>query len=62
MREHAFDLASVALSESSLREYDCVVIGTDHRKVDYELVKAWSQLVVDARGVYRAPAANIIRA
>ncbi|MCG8427128.1 MAG: nucleotide sugar dehydrogenase [Chromatiales bacterium] len=62
MREYSFDLSSVALTEETLGAMDCVVVATDHQKVDYQLVKAHAPLVIDARGVYREPAEHIIRA
>ena len=62
MREHAFDLASIDLSEKALKSVDCVVIGTDHKRVDYDLVKEAAPLIIDARGVFREPAEHIVRA
>jgi UDP-N-acetyl-D-glucosamine dehydrogenase len=35
---------------------------TDHSAVDYELVARHTPLVVDTRGVYRAPRANVVKA
>jgi len=40
---------SVALSAENLARYDCVLISTDHDTVDYELVRANANLVVDTR-------------
>lgn len=62
MREHQFDLSSVALSPASLSSYDCVVVATDHDKVDYGMVKASAKLIVDARGRYLEPATHITKA
>jgi UDP-N-acetyl-D-glucosamine dehydrogenase len=62
MREHDFNLASVDLGASMLAEYDCVVIVTNHDKIDYELVRANARLIVDSRGVYRNSQDNIIKA
>lgn len=62
MREHHFDLSSEALTEASLKSYDAVVITTDHDSVDYDLVKEHAALIVDTRGVYRAPADHIVKA
>jgi UDP-N-acetyl-D-glucosamine dehydrogenase len=55
-------MRSVPLSAESLAKYDAVLIATDHSAVDYELVAERSQLVVDSRGVYRAPRPNVIKA
>ncbi|NVF13655.1 UDP-N-acetyl-D-glucosamine 6-dehydrogenase [Vreelandella maris] len=62
MREHHFDLSSVELTEHSLAEYDAVVLATDHERFDYDLIKSKAQLIIDSRGKYREPAANVIKA
>lgn len=62
MREHHFDLSSVELTAQSIKKYDCVIIATNHDAFDYSMIKAHSQLIVDTRGVYLEPAANIIKA
>ncbi|MFV3404964.1 UDP-N-acetyl-D-glucosamine 6-dehydrogenase [Pseudomonas sp. NY15463] len=62
MREHHFDLSSVALNAQSLAAFDAVILATDHDKFDYELIKQHAQLIVDSRGKYRAPADHIIKA
>jgi len=56
------ELHSVPLTARSLGEYDAVVLVTDHSPVDYELVQAHAKLVVDTRGVYRKPFANVVKA
>lgn len=53
MREHYFDLESVALTLETLEEFDCVVVTTDHDKFDYDLIIKKSHLIVDTRGVYK---------
>ncbi|MBX2995773.1 MAG: nucleotide sugar dehydrogenase [Bdellovibrionaceae bacterium] len=62
MREHRFDLSSQPVDQVSLKNYDCVVLATDHDRFDYELVLRNSQLVIDTRGKYRNPAPNLVRA
>lgn len=62
MREHHFDLQSVAITEETLKTYDAVVLTTDHDKFDYELIKNHAALIVDTRGVYRTPADHIVKA
>ncbi|SBR50269.1 MULTISPECIES: UDP-N-acetyl-D-glucosamine 6-dehydrogenase [unclassified Halomonas] len=62
MREHHFDLSSVELTAESLAEYDAVVLATDHTDFDYDLIKSKAQLIIDSRGRYREPAANVIKA
>lgn len=62
MREHHFELSSVVLSNEAIAGYDCVLLATDHDKFDYAQIKAHAQLVVDSRGKYLEPAANIVKA
>jgi UDP-N-acetyl-D-glucosamine dehydrogenase len=47
--EHRME--SVALTESTIKAADCVVIVTDHTEVDYKLVKRAARAVVDTRHV-----------
>ena len=61
MREHSFDLTSVDLSPEVVAGYDAVILLTDHRGVDYEMVRQNAQLLVDTRGKFRGDAA-VIRA
>ena len=62
MREHRFDLASVALTPENLASYDCVLLATDHARFDYAAIKAHAKLIVDSRGVYLEPAPHIVKA
>jgi UDP-N-acetyl-D-glucosamine dehydrogenase len=62
MREHSFDLKSIALSPESLSSFDCAVIATNHDAFDYAMIKQHAKLIVDTRGVYLEPAPNVIKA
>jgi len=62
MREHHFELASQPLTAANLAAFDAVVLATDHDDVDYSLILENAQLIVDARGKFRAPSANVIKA
>ena len=61
MREHAFDLHSVALSAESLADFDAVLLCTDHDSFDYELILRASPLLIDSRGRYPAES-GVVRA
>ena len=41
---------------------DCVVVATDHDAFDYDMVAKHAPLIVDTRGRYRKPAANVVQA
>lgn len=62
MRKHSFDLRSVPLHEGTIKEYDCVLIATDHDYIDYDLVRRHSKLIVDARGRFPGRHENIVAA
>ena len=62
MREHKFDLSSIAMSPENLAEFDAVVLATDHAKFDYEMIRKHAALIIDSRGVYRDTAPHIIKA
>ncbi len=62
MREHRFDLKSVAVTQDTISSYDCVVLLTDHSEFDYDLIGRYSKLLIDTRGKYRNPADNLVKA
>ena len=62
MRRYQFDLASKELTTETFAQYDCVVLATDHDVFDYDVISQHASLIVDARGRYRTPAENIIKA
>lgn len=62
MREHNFNLSSEPLTRETLATYDAVILATDHDKFDYELIRECAHLIIDSRGKYRTPQANIIKA
>lgn len=62
MRKHRFDLKSVPLTPERLAGYDFVVLATNHDAFDYELIAKHAKLIVDTRGVYLEPAANVVKA
>jgi UDP-N-acetyl-D-glucosamine dehydrogenase len=62
MREHHFELSSVAVTKESLASFDCVLVATDHDKFDYAMIKSNARLIVDARGKYLEPAEHIVKA
>ncbi len=55
-------LTSQPLTAELLAAHDATLVVTDHSAVDYELVAAHAPLVVDTRGVYRAPRPNVVKA
>ncbi|HLX79275.1 MAG TPA: nucleotide sugar dehydrogenase [Burkholderiales bacterium] len=62
MREHRFDLESIALSPESIASYDVILLATNHDAFDYALLKRHGRLIVDTRGVFIQAAPNVIKA
>jgi UDP-N-acetyl-D-glucosamine dehydrogenase len=62
MREHHFDLSSVDLTPESIDSYDALLLATNHDVFDYEMIQKHARLIVDTRGVYLKPAANVVKA
>ena len=62
MREHLFELQSVALDAESIAAFDVVLLATSHSAFDYPLILQHAQLIVDTRGVYLEPSANVVKA
>jgi UDP-N-acetyl-D-glucosamine dehydrogenase len=62
MREHKFDLSSVAITAESIKKYDCVILATHHDNFDYDLILKNAKLIVDTRGVYLKPSDNVVKA
>jgi len=62
MREHHFDLSSVALTAATIASYDVILLATSHTAFDYDLIQKNARLIVDTRGVYLTPLPNIVKA
>jgi len=55
-------LESLPLTGENVAAHDAVLLVTDHRAVDYDLVAEHAQLIVDTRGVYREARKNLVKA
>lgn len=65
MRNYKFEMNSVALTKSVLVKTDCVVIVTNHRAIDWQLIADHASLVIDTRNAMSQtthPAARIVKA
>ncbi len=54
MRDYAYQMDSVPLSDEVLARQDCVLIVTDHTDIDYERLVERSRVVVDTRNATKA--------
>jgi len=52
---------SVSLNDSVLREFDLVVLVTDHSSIDYELIRDCSQVIFDTRNAVKDSGENVFK-
>jgi UDP-N-acetyl-D-glucosamine dehydrogenase len=62
MRKYHFELSSEPLTAETIAAQDVVLLATDHSSFDYGLIRDHAQLIVDTRGVYLEPLANVVKA
>jgi len=62
MRGHDLSMKSVDLSEAAIKDYDCILLATDHDGIDYSWVMKNAQLFVDSRGIIKDNLENLVRA
>ncbi len=62
MRRYHFKLKSIALTAETIRQYDCVLVTTDHQAFDFDMIQQHAALIVDSRGVYRNSPGNLVKA
>jgi UDP-N-acetyl-D-glucosamine dehydrogenase len=55
------DIAAVELKRDALKQYDCVVIVTDHKTFDYDAMLAEADLIVDTRNAIKTPHPHVFR-
>jgi len=55
-------VALVELSRAELTAADAVVLLTDHDAFDYEAIARHARLIVDTRGRWLEPRANVVKA
>ncbi len=62
MRRYRFNMESIDVTSESIKDYDCVIVGTDHADFDYEMIRKNAKLIVDTRGMYRGKHENVVSA
>ena len=62
MRRYNFSMNSVDVSIENIKNYDCIVVGTDHGDFDYKMIRKNAKLIVDTRGMYRGKYENVVHA
>jgi UDP-N-acetyl-D-glucosamine dehydrogenase len=55
------DIQAVELKRGTLKHYDCVVIVTDHKVFDYQMLVDEADLIVDTRNAIKKPYPHVFR-
>ncbi len=58
MRKYDFKKSSIPVTEETLKQYDCIVISTDHSCYDYRLIADHASLIVDTRNAMKGVSQN----
>jgi len=61
-RKYQFDMSSIDITSSNIKNYDIVILTTDHDNFDYNLIKSSSKLIIDTRGKFAGKNDKIIKA
>jgi len=61
LKVKGLDLKSVKLSNKKIKEFDCVLIATDHSGIDYPALLANAKLIFDSRNVYKGKNAERVK-
>jgi UDP-N-acetyl-D-glucosamine dehydrogenase len=56
-----FDIRATEVARGSFRQYDCIVIVTDHKSFDYESMLAEADVIVDTRNAIKKPHPHVFR-
>jgi UDP-N-acetyl-D-glucosamine dehydrogenase len=62
VRKYSFDMHSVTITPETLKEFDLVLVATDHDRFDWKLIEENARVIVDTRGRYTQAAGKIYRA
>ena len=57
----SYDMKAVAITPELLESVDCVVVLTDHRTFDYDMVVKHASVVVDTRNAVKEPHAHVFK-
>ena len=47
------NMKSIKINKTNIKQFDAIVILTDHDNVNYNLIKKNSKMIFDSRGVYK---------
>ncbi|MGI9412373.1 MAG: UDP binding domain-containing protein, partial [Hyphomicrobiales bacterium] len=56
------ELESTELTEETIKQFDLVLLATNHDAFDYDLIRRHATQIVDTRGIYREAGEHIVKA
>ena len=59
-RKHKITMQSTSISKKNIKNFDGIVILTDHDNINYKIIKNYSKTIFDSRGIFK-PSKNVIR-
>ena len=62
LRNHDLSMRSIDINKKKIKNFDVVIIVTDHDVFNYEFFRIHSKLLVDTRGIFKKKYPNIISA
>ncbi len=62
MRHYNVDKESVDLTPDSIAGYDCVLVATNHKKIDWPTVAKEAKLIIDTRNALDGLGGNVVKA
>ncbi len=62
LRSHNISMKSINISPKKIKDFDVVIIVTDHDKFNYRSIRKNAKFLVDTRGVYKKKYPNVLSA
>ena len=60
LRNHDIFMRSIKITPKKIKEFDIIILVTDHDKLNYKSLEKYSNLLVDTRGILNKNRSNII--
>jgi len=61
-RKYKFNMKSIELTEKSIKNYDCLIIVTNHSSYDYKWILRNANLIVDTRNTTKEKSSKVVKA
>ena len=60
LRNHDLSMSSIKITPKKIKEFDIVILVTDHDSLNYKSFEKYSNLLVDTRGIIKKNYSNVI--